>query len=75
MHAAGVRDTTIAEELRRPRSVVHRARKRLGLAPHYGPGRHQEGEPLVKLADLEGRRSYRGARTIISVDCSNFSDA
>jgi hypothetical protein len=38
-HAAGVRDTHIAEEIGRSQSMVHRARKRLGLRPLYGPGR------------------------------------
>jgi transposase len=35
----GARDAHIAEELGRSASTVHRARKRLGLTPHYGPGR------------------------------------
>jgi IS30 family transposase len=35
----GARDAHIAEELGRSPSTVHRARKRLGLTPHYGPGR------------------------------------
>lgn len=35
----GLRDAHIAEELGRSASTVHRARKRLGLAPQYGPGR------------------------------------
>lgn len=35
----GVRDAHIATELGRSASTVHRARKRLGLAPQYGPGR------------------------------------
>jgi transposase len=35
----GIRDTHIAAELGRSASTVHRARKRLGLTPHYGPGR------------------------------------
>lgn len=35
----GVRDTHIAAELGRSPSTIHRARKRLGLAPQYGPGR------------------------------------
>jgi IS30 family transposase len=39
LHAAGARDTAIAAELGRSASTVHRARKRLGLAPQYGPGR------------------------------------
>ncbi|MDY1005720.1 hypothetical protein [Curtobacterium sp. CFBP9011] len=38
-HAAGIRDTHIAVELGRSQSQVHRARKRLGLTPHFGPGR------------------------------------
>jgi hypothetical protein len=43
-HAAGVRDTHIAEEIGRSQSQVHRARKRLGLRPLYGPGRPQKWE-------------------------------
>lgn len=43
-HAAGVRDTHIAVELGRSQSQVHRARKRLGLQPLYGPGRPQKRE-------------------------------
>jgi hypothetical protein len=37
--AAGVRDIDIAEEIKRSQSQVHRARKRLGIAPCFGPGR------------------------------------
>jgi transposase len=40
----GARDTHIAEELGRSASTVHRARKRLGLTPHCGPGRPTKRE-------------------------------
>lgn len=39
LYEAGARDAAIAAELGRSPSTVHRARKRLGLTPHYGPGR------------------------------------
>jgi hypothetical protein len=43
-HLAGVRDTHIAEEIGRSQSMIHRARKRLGLLPLYGPGRPTKQE-------------------------------